>query len=170
MEHKVDCHNDVVTSTSTNKLTNPGPSSYYQLLPKLQANFDSYVNCDKNTLPATDYLFTDKDKGFLLLEPGNFKFVDPDGELVTITGIDQYIDIANIIRQTDRPNYQQARYPLNSGLNLDKWEYYCRDYRFRKLIQYLRFRFPLSMKDPDTLKKDNVVNYFSAIQYPQEVT
>ena len=153
MKHQVYCQNIVLcTSTSTNNLTNSTSSPLHQLSPKIQANFDSYEDCDKTTCP--DFHFPDKYRGSLLLEPGDFQFVSPDREPVTITSIDQCIDIANTIRQMGKPKYQQGRYTLNLCLILDKCEDYVRDYPLQKLTLYLKFGSPPSVKDSDTLKNN----------------
>ena len=72
---------------------------------------------------------------FLLLESGSFTFVGQDRLPVAIDSVDQCIVIA--IRETGKPNYQQARIPLNAGLKIHNWEKYLANYPFQKLLLYL---------------------------------
>ena len=62
-----------------------------------------------------------------------------------------------------------ARFPIKSGLNLPAWEHYHKDYPDQRLLQYLKFGFPLSLTDPDVLNNNDVNNHFSALQYPSAV-
>ena len=157
------------TNVCSNQLTDPVTS--HTLLPtKIQANFGAYDNQERATTQLTDFHFTDKRRGFLLLQSGSFNFVGPDRLPITIDSVDKCITIANIIRETGKPNYQQARIPLNSGLNIHKWEKYLADYPFQKLLQYLKFGFPLSIVNPDSITNNTITNHFSALQYPNQVT
>ena len=83
--------------------------------------------------------------------------------------VEQCINVADIIKCTNKPNDQQAKFPLNSGLNIQAWEHYLQHYPHRILLQYLKFGFPLSIEDPDTLNITNIVNHISALQYPEAV-
>ena len=44
------------------------------------------------------------------------------------------------------------------------------DYPFQKLIQYLKFGFPLLIVNPDSITNHTVANYFCALQHPNQVT
>ena len=157
------------TNVCSNQLTDSVTS--HSLLPtKIQANFWAYDDQQRATTQLTDFHFPDKRRGFLLLQSGSFNFVGPDRLPITIDSVDKCIAIANIIRETGKPNYQQARIPLNSGLNIHKWEKYLADYPFQKLLQYLKFGFPLSIVNPDGITNNTVTNHFSALQYLNQVT
>ena len=80
--------------------------------------------------------------------------------------VEQCINIADIERDINKPNYQQARFPLNSGLNLQAWENYLQDYPHCIVLQYLKFGFPLSIENPDALNNTNVVNHFWPFNTP----
>ena len=108
-------------------------------------------------------------RGFLNHSLADFTFIGPDRTSVHIDTVDKCIQIADIIRQTGRPNYQAARFPLSSGLNIEAWEHLLKDYPDKFLIQYLKFGFPLSICNHDNLKISKVTNHHSAIQYPQAV-
>ena len=73
--------------------------------------------------------------------------------------------MAKIIQDTGLPNYKLARFPIKSGFNLPAWEHYLKDYPDQRLLQYLKFGFPLSLTDPEMLHN----NHFSALQYPTAV-
>ena len=117
--------------------------------------------CDPN--------FPNKAKGFINHSSADFTFIGPDRRPVHIDTVEKCIEIADVIRQTGVPNYQTARIPLRSGLNIEAWEHLLSEYPDKFLIQYLKFGFPLSISNHDNLKISNVTNHYSAIQYPQAV-
>ena len=78
--------------------------------------------------------------------------------------------MAEIIRQTGLPNYRAARFPIKSGLNIEAWEKYLKDYPDKHLIQYLKFGFPLSIKDAHTLNNTSISNHFLATAFPAQVS
>ena len=96
-------------------------------------------------------------------------FTGPDRDLTSIQSVQQYLHIADIIRNTGLPNYRQARIPIKSGLNLEAWEYRLRQYPDKFLFQYLKFGFPLSISRPELLHNLQVKNYPSALAYPSAV-
>ena len=69
-----------------------------------------------------DFNLPDKTVGYLALEPTTFRFIGPDRSPVDITSIDKCLQVANIILSTAKPNYQEARIPIVSGLNIKMWE------------------------------------------------
>ena len=75
---------------------------------------------DRANIQLINFHFSDKCRGFLLLDSGSFDLIGPDKAPVTIASIDQCTALANNIRETGKPNYQQARIPINSGLNIGK--------------------------------------------------
>ena len=48
-------------------------------------------------------------------------------------------------------------------------EKHLRDYSDKRIIQYIKFGFPLSLIDPHELNNAKVTNHFSACQDPQQV-
>ena len=102
--------------------------------------------------PVSDPMFPDKAKGFISHVVSKFQFVGPDGAPVEITTVEQCVEIAGIIRSTGVPNYQEARIPLISGLNIEAWEEYLRNYPDPLLIEYVKFGFPMSIVDYEALK------------------
>ena len=76
---------------------------------KIQVNFKAYEDQDRAPSQLTDFHFSDKCRGFLLLESGGFDFIVID-----------CIVLDNIIRETGKPSYQQSRIPLNFWLNIHK--------------------------------------------------
>ena len=77
--------------------------------------------------------------------------------------------IAKIIRDTGVPNYAGARIPIKSDLNLDAWEHHLKGYPDKRLLQYLKYVFPLSLRNSDELCNTQIVNHYSALQYPDQV-
>ena len=68
---------------------------------------------DNRTL--SDFNYPDKKIGFMNLEATGFSFIGPDREP---TKIDRLLKIVDIILSTGLPNYQMARIPVESGLNI----------------------------------------------------
>ena len=126
--------------------------------------FDAHTGCNSNAV--TDFNDKNKTKGFLSLEDTNFEFIGPDRDLFEYKSIDQVIKIAEIIKETGLPNYKQAIFSIKSNLNLPAWEKYLADYPDKRILQYLKFGFPLSLTDPDVIHNQVVDNHFSALQYP----
>ena len=124
---------------------------------------------DSDLSVSHDFDIADKVRGFLNHSSGEFSFIGPDRDIVTISTISQCFQIAEVIRDTGLPNYRQARIPLRSGLNLQAWEYRLRDYPDKFLIQYLKFGFPLSLTNPTSLHNVGISNHPSALAYPEAV-
>ena len=107
--------------------------------------------------------------GFLNHSVREFSFIGPDRLPVDVTDIDQCVNIANIIASMGLPNYAQARIPLKSGLNIQKWEKELVNYPDKMFIEYLKFGFPLLLSAPERLHDVNINNHHSALQYPMAV-
>ena len=116
-----------------------------------------------------DPMFPDKTKGLINHIASEFAFIGPDREPVEITTVEQCIRIAEVISSTGVPNYCGARIPLVSGLNIEAWETYLRDYPDPLLIEYLKFGFPMSILKNNALNITTVVNHHPATQFTQEV-
>ena len=76
--------------------------------------------------------------------------------------------IFTTVCETNRPNYQKARIPLEHGLNIAAWRRQLSDYHDKRLVDYLEFGFPLgyiSMEPPE----QNTRNHASSTNYPCHV-
>ena len=118
---------------------------------------------------ARDFNYPDKKVGYLTQVQTDFQFIGPDREPVELNSIDTLLNIANIIRDTGQPNYKCARIPIKSGLQVEAWEKYLRDYSDRRVLQYMKFGFSLSLINPSELNNTKITNHFLACQYPQQV-
>ena len=116
-----------------------------------------------------DFNYPDKTTGYLAQDSTNFTFIGPDRRPVKIDSVETLLKVAEVIRNTGQPNYKAARIPIESDLNIEAWERYLRDYSDKRVIQYIKFGFPLSLNDPHELNNTKVTNHFSACQYPQQV-
>ena len=92
-----------------------------------------------------DFHDPSKTRGFLAHESMDFQFIGPDRQPPTSTSLKEYINMATGIKATNLPNYKAARFPIHSGLNIDAWRHYLKDYPNKKLIEYLTYGFPLSL-------------------------
>ena len=62
-----------------------------------------------------------------------------------------------------------ARIPIKLGLNVEAWERHLYDYADKRVLQYIKFGYPLSLNNPNELCNKEVINHFSAPQYPNQV-
>ena len=58
---------------------------------------------------ARDFNYPDKTMGYLAQANTDFVFIGPDREPKKLDSVDTLINIANIVRDTDQPNYKYAR-------------------------------------------------------------
>ena len=116
-----------------------------------------------------DFNYSDKTMGYLAQANTDFVFIGPDKCPIQLDSVDTLLKTASIIRDTGQPNYKVARIPIESGLNVAAWEKYLENYSDKRIIQYIKFGFPLSLIDPHELNNTKVTNHFSACQYPQQV-
>ena len=70
---------------------------------------------------------------------------------VELDSIDTVLNIADIIRHTGQPNYKCARIPIRSSLQVEAWEKYLRDYSDKRVLQYIKYGFLLSLINPNEL-------------------
>ena len=77
--------------------------------------------------------------------------------------------MADIILGTGVPNYRMARIPIKSGLNVEAWEHHLSDYADKRLLQYIKFGYPLSLNNPQELCNKEITYHYSACQYPKQV-
>ena len=117
----------------------------------------------------TDFNYPNKKFGYLAQVATDFSFVGPDREPVEISSIDTLLKVADCILSTGVPNYQSAKIPIKSGLNVEAWENYLQDYLDKKVLQYIKFGYPLSLLNPHELCNKEISNHYSAWQYPSQV-
>ena len=111
-----------------------------------------------------------KTTGYLAHDETDFCFVGPDRLPQSIDNVEQFVAVAEIVQSTNLPNYKMARIPVSSSLNIPAWEKYLSDYPDKRVIQYLKFGFPLSLTEGHDLHNTDVSNHASAVQYPEAVT
>ena len=167
IKDKVHQTNSRCTSTVTNPVLTTTNSSERELSSSNMGEPLNYYT--EHGATGRDIYLPEKQLGHLTLQTDRFEFIGPDRQVTAVDDIDQYLHIAEIIKGTGKPNYKAARIPVKSDLNLEAWEDCLRDYPDKRLFQYLKFGFPLSMKEPNELSNTQVVNHYSALQYPEQV-
>ena len=125
---------------------------------------DDIHHCSDNGIVA-DFNYPDKRIGYLNQAPTDFSFIGPDRDPIEIDSVDKLLQTADTILSTGVPNYQMARIPIKSDLNVEAWEHYLCDYVDKRLLQYIEFSYPLSIKNPHELCNKEV----TACQYPKQV-
>ena len=119
---------------------------------------------------VSDFYDSSKKLGFLALQGSQFKFIGPDRDSPNPLSLLDYISMARAIRATGLPNYKRARFPIHSNLNIQAWERLLENSPNKRLLDYLKFGFPLSLFNHESLVNRDVVNHFSALQHPIAVT
>ena len=95
---------------------------------------------------GADINYPDKDRGCIALHPTDFCFISPGRPGFDTFVLDLYLSVARAVRQSGVANYKQDRIPIKSSLNIQVWQSHLRDYCDQKLVQYLQYGFPLSIK------------------------
>ena len=126
----------VVTKKGSNPHCRPCPNNIFTPSPEQLPFLDAVTH---------DFNDQSKTRGFLAHESLEFIFIGPNRQTPTISDLQSYIDMAKTIGATGLPNYQMARLPVHSNLNIDAWRHYLQGYHNEYLIQYLTFGFPLSL-------------------------
>ena len=116
-----------------------------------------------------DFHYPNKNVGYLAQSDETFSFVGPDRQPIRLNSIDQLIQVANLIRDSGLPNYEAVRIPIESDLNFKAWERHLCEYADKRILQYIKFGFPLCLHNPQELNNTEVSNHFSACQYPCQV-
>ena len=107
-------------------------------------------------------------------EQSDFGFVPLTDRIVPLkndtyhTQIQCPIETHRMVKRTGKPNFLEARIPVQSQLNGDQWEKMLHSYWDRQLLEFLKFGFPLGFNRNCPLKHDND-NHKSAIDYPRDV-
>ena len=152
-------------------------SSQGDILPIVDNDTSNIVRaCDERSMNnekvenlITDFNYPDKKFGYLTQAATDFSFIGPDREPVEISSIDTLLKVADCILSTGVPNYRAARIPIKSGLNVEAWERHLQDYSDKRVIQYIKFGYPLSLINPHELCNKEVSNHYSACQFPSQV-
>ena len=76
--------------------------------------------------------------------------------------------IHELVRSTNKPNFMQARVPVDSQLNVHAWEKHLQGYWGRQLIYLIRFGFPLDLNRACELIHEQG-NHKSATEFPNDV-
>ena len=151
---------------NTHLVQNQGMSS--QGNPELTRVDVTHGNGHSDNKGVVDFNYPDKRIGYLNQAPNDFSFTGPDREPIDINSIDKLLYVADIILGTGVPNYRMARIPIKFGLNVEAWEHHLSDYADKRLLQYIKFGYPLSINNPQELCNKEITNHYSACQYPKQ--
>ena len=77
--------------------------------------------------------------------------------------------IHKAVKKYNLPNYQGARIPVPSGLNIPMWRYILADYDLPIIGDYLQFGFPINVDSEIFEYNIDVVNHKSALQRKEGV-
>ena len=135
---------------------------------------DTVIMPSPDQFPMLDtviYDFNDhtKTRGFLAHGSLKFAFIGPDRQIPNATDVESYIRMAKAIKAIGVPNYQMARFPVQSNLNIDAWCHCLAEYPNKFLIQYLTFSFPLSLSKDCSPSNTDTVNHYSATQFEDAI-
>ena len=107
----------------------------------------------------------------MVFESTDGGFIGPDVCPVEIDTLDSFLSVANKFLASGIPNYKGVRIPLKSDLNLHAWDRYLADAKDKRLMEYLRFGFPICLptEHRNNLRNHKTTNHFSASNFPKEV-
>ena len=122
-----------------------------------------------NSPRCQDINYPHKTKGYIAVESTPFEFIGPDRAPVKFDSVDQYLEMARIIRHSGLPNYKQVRFPLKSGLKIEAWSKYLHEYKDQKLVHYWSTTCSLSLTQSRILCNQNIKHHHSALQFEDAV-
>ena len=102
--------------------------------------------------------------GFVPLQPQ----VMPDSELQDTVFSGSLLEVHEIVKMTEKPNFLQARIPIQSQLNVKAWEKALEGYWDRQLLELVKFGFPLDFYHACTLDQ-YTGNHSSANDFPDDI-
>ena len=79
------------------------------------------------------------------------------------------LEMHKIVKETNKPNYMEARLPVNSQLKVDTWKNHLQGYWNEQLLQVIEFGFPLDFNRNCPLNLETG-NHKSAIDSPLTYT
>ena len=77
-------------------------------------------------------------------------------------------EMHSIVRATQKPNYMEARLPVNSQLNVEAWKSNLSNYWDQQLLQLIEFGFPLDFNRNCPLNYEPE-NHKSATEFPKDI-
>ena len=78
------------------------------------------------------------------------------------------LEIHRIVKETNKPNYMEARLPVNSQLKVDAWKRHLQGYWDEQLLQLIEFGFPLDFNRNCPLNHETG-NHKSATEFPTDI-
>ena len=117
-----------------------------------------------------DINYPSKVRGYIAMQPTEFKFIAPDRPSIDTKNSEQYLKLVKTIREYGVPNYRQVRVAIKYDLNIKAWRRHLYDYKDQALLLYLEYGFPFSIKDSKSLTEHNTINHFLATQHHQAVS
>ena len=93
-------------------------------------------------------------------DTANFTFIGPDSQDIPHNDVDSCITLSKAIRDTNLPSYRMARFPVQSGLNIEEWHHCLKVYQDKRLMQYLTFWLPLFINNSDSLYNRETTNHY----------
>ena len=77
-------------------------------------------------------------------------------------------EMHSIVRATQKPNYMEARLPVNSQLNVEAWKMHLSKYWDQQLLQLIEFGFPLDFNRNCPLTNEQG-NHKSVTEFPKDI-
>ena len=159
--HDTNFTTNIVRQKDSDPHRRPRPSNIFTPSPEQLPYSDSVTH---------DFNDQGKTRGFLSHASLDFTFIGPDRHTPTTSDLQSYIDMASSIGATGLPNYQMARFPVHSNLNIDAWHHHLQGYHNKYLMQYLTFGLPLSLSENSSPNNCNIVNHHSAVHFESAVS
>ena len=104
----------------------------------------------------------------------NFGFVPLGDQILPDTlkvNNSKYLNLLEMhenVKATNKPNYMEARLPVNSQLKVDAWKSHLQGYWDEQLLQLIEFGFPLDFNRNCPLNNESG-NHKSATEFPNDI-
>ena len=92
-----------------------------------------------------------------------------DNQVLDMNKSDAYLATISNILSSGLPNYPGMRIPLPSVLNWKYIEKHIGSYHEGRLIDYLKFGFPLGLQGREGIRSNATANHHSAIAYADDI-
>ena len=104
----------------------------------------------------------------------DFGFVPLSDQMVSSVSTINYpgdsspLQVHDLVRATNKPNFMQARIPVQSQLNVNAWKRYLTNYWDSQLTELIEFGFPLDFNRSSPLIHEPG-NHKSAVEFPADI-
>ena len=112
-------------------------------------------------------------ENFLMEEINDNNLTEPIADTETACAdkemITECFKIFDIVESSKKYNFEEAKVPVKSKLNINTWRSYLDGYEDNQLIEHLEYGFPMSYDGPLPIADEPFKNHASATMYPDHI-